>query len=195
MSYSSNYLDQVYKGIKNASITDKNGTELGLDKGLEMWTEKAERVRMEYDGLIFFCGNGASATMAEHMSHDWFQNAKINTTTCSETAHITAISNDIGYDSVFSYRAERILSDKDLLVGISSSGNSVNILNAIEAAKKKGTFTIGLSGKNADNGMRSIVDLSFYVPLNTYSEVESAHALILHMALDSYLDRYRGGRH
>ena len=195
MSYCNDYLELIETGIKNTLVTDANGIEIGLDAGIALWADQVERTRIEKSGLLFFCGNGASATMAEHMSHDWFQNALVNTTTCAETAHITAISNDLSYDEVFSYRVKRILSNKDILIGISSSGNSPNIVNAISAAKKNGVFTISLSGKASDNKIRRMTDLSFYVPLSTYGEVESAHAIILHMALDYYLDKFLGGRH
>ena len=131
--------------------------------------------------MIFFCGNGASATMAEHMSHDWFQNAGVNTYTCSETSHITAISNDVSYADVFAYRIERVLTEKDILVTISSSGNSPNVIRAIEEARKKGAFIITVSGKDGGNQSRKLGDLNFYVPLDTYGLVESAHAVLLHI--------------
>ena len=144
---------------------------------------------------MFFCGNGASATMSEHMSHDWFQNAQINTYSVSETSHLTAISNDLSYEDVFAYRIDRICSEKDILVTISSSGNSPNVVKAIQTARKKGTFIITVSGKGQDNSSRANGDLNFYVPLNTYGMVESAHAVLIHGALDYFLDKYMGGRH
>ena len=195
MAYCEDYLELICKGIANTIVTDTDGKEINLDKGIELWAKQVEHIRTCTDGLLFFCGNGASATMAEHMSHDWFQNALVNTTTCSETSHITAISNDLSYEEVFSYRIKRILSSKDLLVGISSSGNSPNIVNAISSAHLNGAYTLSLSGMKRNNTIRSMADLNFYVPLDTYGEVESAHALILHMALDYFLDNYLRGRH
>ncbi len=193
--YYNDYFALIINGLHNSIVTDTTGKEISLDEGLEVWAEKAQFVKKDAKGLIFFCGNGASASMAEHMSHDWFQNAVINTTTCAEISHITAISNDLSYDDVYSYRVKRILSEKDILVGISSSGNSQNIVNAIIAAKDNGAFTISLSGKEQDNKIRKLADLNFYVPLEHYGEVESAHAVLLHAALDYYLDKYMEGRH
>jgi D-sedoheptulose 7-phosphate isomerase len=80
-------------------------------------------------------------------------------------------------------------------VGISSSGNSPNIVNAISAAKDNGAFTITISGKKDDNKIRRMGDINFYVPLETYGEVESAHAVLLHVALDYFLDEFMKGRH
>lgn len=195
MGYSRDYFDLIKDALDNMTVTDKAGKEIDADHGLEIWADKAYDIREKTDGLIFFCGNGASASMAEHMSHDWFQNAKINTTTCAETSHITAISNDLGYENVFAYRVNRILSDTDMLVGISASGNSPNIVKAMDAANLKGAFTVSASGKRPDNSIRKMGDLNFYVPLDKYGEVESAHAILLHSALDLFLDKYMGGRH
>lgn len=195
INYFSEYIKKINEGLSNAVVTDINGNEMSYDEGLNIWTDKAQFVKEISKGLIFFCGNGASASMAEHMSHDWFQNAVINTTTCAEVSHITAISNDVGYEDVYSYRIERILSDKDILVAISSSGNSPNIVKAVETAKANGVFTITVSGKKLDNKIRQMGDLNFYVPLEHYGEVESAHAVLLHCALDYYLDKYMEGRH
>lgn len=189
------YTEDVLTGVKNVIITDQKGNKMLVQEAIDLWGEKVREVRDEKRGIVFFCGNGASASMAEHMSHDWFQNAEVNTTTCAETTHITAISNDLSYEDVFSYRINRILSENDILVTISSSGNSPNIVKALEAGKKKGAYCITFSGKGADNKSRQMGDLNFYVPLDTYGLVESAHAVILHAALDNFLEKYMGGKH
>lgn len=195
MGYREDYTALIQKGLQDMIVTDNLGRKLDVDYGLAVWADRAYELRQITGGLIFFCGNGASATMAEHMSHDWFQNAVINTTTCAETSHITAISNDISYEDVFAYRVKRILSKRDMFVGISSSGNSPNIIKAIQAANDNGTFSISVSGKKPDNKIRQMGKLNFYIPLETYGEVESAHAVLLHMALDYFLDKYMGGKH
>ena len=191
--YGDDYFIEVCKGLKESVATDKAGI-VDMDSALEKWAMRA-RETQQNGGLVFFCGNGASCTMAEHMSHDWFQNAKVNTYTCSETSHITAISNDVSYEDVFSYRIDRILSKNDMLVTISSSGNSPNIVKAIKTAQSKGAFVVTLSGMKSDNKSRMMGDLNFYVPLPTYGTVESGHAVLLHTALDLFLDKYQGGRH
>jgi len=187
------YFTEVAEGLQNTKAS-YFGEDISFDKGMELWCERARQTQ-ERGGMLFFCGNGASATMAEHMSHDWFQNAKVNTYTVSETAHLTAISNDVSYADVFAYRIERVLTDRDILVTISSSGNSPNVIRAIEEAKKKRAFVITVSGKGADNESRRMGDLNFYVPLDTYGLVESAHAVLLHSVLDAFLEKYMGGRH
>lgn len=188
-----NYFKEIYDGLEN-TIAVCEGEKVPLTRAIDFCIERIRKTNNS-DGLMFFCGNGASATMAEHMSHDWFQNGKINTYTCSETAHITAISNDLSYEDVFAYRVERMLTKRDILVTISASGNSANIIKAIWAAKKKGAFVITVSGKSPDNTSVKMGNLVFYVPLDTYGLVESSHAVLLHCILDEYLDKYMGGRH
>lgn len=189
------YMDDVFAGLENIQVTFGDGRLLSMEEGLSIWAERVKQVRDENEGLIFFCGNGASATMAEHMSSDWFQNAEVNTCTCSEVAHLTAVSNDFSYEDVFSFRVRRILSANDMMVAISSSGNSSNIVKAIKSAKEKGVFCITITGMKENNIARKLGDLNFYVSLPTYGLVESAHAVIIHAALDYFLDKYMGGKH
>ena len=193
-NYTKDYFAAIKNGLDAMIATDKEGAVLGHDEALEAWADKCEELKKE-KGIFFFCGNGASATMAEHMSHDCFQNADFLTETCSETSHITAISNDVSYEDVFSYRISKMLGEKDVLITISSSGNSPNVVKAIKTARELGVFIVTVSGKKEDNQSRQMGDLNFYVPLETYGMVESAHAVLLHCWLDMYLDKYMGGRH
>lgn len=193
--YFKEYTRDIDEALQRMVVTDKSGNQLTADEGYEIWADQARKLQQETGGLMFFCGNGASATMAEHMSHDWFQNAQINTYSVSETSHLTAISNDMSYEDVFAYRINRICSERDMLITISSSGNSPNVIKAIQTAREKGTYIITVSGKGSDNQSRTNGDLNFYVPLVTYGMVESAHAVLLHGALDCFLDKYMGGRH
>lgn len=188
------YFSDIHMALCSLIVTDEEGKELTQEEGMRRWIGRIKEVR-KASGCIFLCGNGASAAMAEHFSHDFFQNAKIRTDTCSETSHITAISNDIGYEKVFAYRIERLISEKDLLITISSSGNSPSVIEAIKAAKEKRAFVLTLSGKKKENLSRQMGKLNFYVPLETYGMVESAHAVLLHSALDLFLDEMEGGRH
>lgn len=194
INYAADYFSELSKGISGLTVTDSAGGILRKEDALALCANKMNEVKKK-GGRAFFCGNGASATMAEHMSHDWFQNAEIDTYSCSETSHITAISNDISYEDVFCYRVKRILGKEDMIVTISSSGNSPNVIKALEAAKANGAFCVTFSGMKETNKSRTLGDVNFYVPLNTYGLVESSHAVLIHMMLDYYLDKYMGGRH
>jgi D-sedoheptulose 7-phosphate isomerase len=193
VSYLTTYTAEVTEGVNQTVATGQNGvfdTQTAFDK----WTRLVQD-RKAKGGVFFFCGNGASCTMAEHLSHDCFQNADMKTYTVSETSHITAISNDISYEDVFAYRIGKIGAENDVLIAISSSGNSPNVIKAIETAREKGMFVVTVSGKGGDNKSRKLGDLNFWTPLSTYGLVESAHAVLLHALLDAYLDKYMGGKH
>ena len=194
MHYLSDYANEVKQGLERMLVTDVAGRVLDIGVAFSRWSDCIQDSK-EKNGTFFFCGNGASCTMAEHLSHDCFQNANMNTYTVSETAHLTAISNDLSYDDVFAYRIGRIGKENDVLITISSSGNSPNIIKAIKAAREKGLYIVTISGKGAGNMSRELGDINFYVPLQTYGLVESAHAVLLHSLLDSYLDKHMGGRH
>ncbi len=174
-NYTADYFKDIHDGLKAMKVTDGSGKEISADAALEQWVDICEEKRKK-EGVFFFCGNGASATMAEHMSHDCFQNADFLTETVSETSHITAISNDVSYEDVFAYRIKKMLKEKDMLITISSSGNSPNIVKAIETAKQLGIFTVTVSGMKEDNRSRAMGDLNFWVPLRTYGMVESARS-------------------
>lgn len=192
--YAFHYFHDIEQGLRNMTAANAAGRPLSVDEALELWADTCEENRKR-QGLFFFCGNGASATMAEHMSHDCFQNADFLTQTVSETSHLTAISNDLSYEDVFSYRIGKTMKENDMLITISSSGNSPNIIKAIKKAKELGVFVVTISGKDENNRSRSLGDLNFWVPLPTYGMAESAHAVLLHCWLDLYLDKYKGGRH
>ena len=194
MSYSEDYFKDIHDALSNTVVAGADGAKLEVDEALRAFSSRIKAVQ-DSEGLVFFCGNGASCTMAEHMSHDFFQHAIVNTATCSETAHLTAISNDVDFEHVFAFRIKRVLSEKDILVTISSSGNSPNVIEAIKAARENGSYVVTFSGKGADNKSRQMGDMNFYVPLATYGMVESAHAVLLHACLDRFLDDYMGGRH
>lgn len=180
------YVDYLKAGLDKMKVIDKDGNEYSPDDGIQKWAELTLEVQKRH-GTVFFAGNGASATMSEHMSADLFKNGKVNTVSCSETAYLTAIGNDLSFDEVFAFRIANTMKPGDMLITTSSSGNSPNIVKAIEAAKKKGGLVITLSGMLSDNKSLSLGDLNFYVPALTYGGVEVAHASIHHCWLDQYL--------
>ena len=188
------YVRELTQALENMTVTGLNGEEINREDGIVHFTENAKRIQ-DAKGILFFAGNGASASMAEHMSHDFFQNGGFLTMTSSETAHITAIANDLSFENIFAYKIEKALSEKDALITISSSGNSPNVVKAIQVAREKGMFIITLSGMKPNNQSRNMGDLNYYIPANTYGMVEAAHAVLLHCLLDSFLERYMGGSH
>src|SRR3989338_9173856 len=118
-----------------------------------------------FGGKLFFIGNGASASIASHMATDFWKNAGIRALSFNDSSLLTCISNDYGYSRVFEKPIEAFAENNDILIAISSSGKSENILRAVSAAKKRRLKIITFSGFNNSNPLRSLGDINFYVPL------------------------------
>jgi D-sedoheptulose 7-phosphate isomerase len=142
-------------------------------------------------GRIFVCGNGGSAALADHFTCDCMKGVRTDSiltpkvvSLSSNGPLITAIANDIGYDEIFSYQLESLMTDGDILITISSSGNSPNIRKALTHAKVNGYKTISLCG--FDGGASLCADIPIHVKATNYGIVEDAHQAIIHM-LSQYL--------
>ncbi len=134
-------------------------------------------------------GNGGSAADAQHIAAELvgrygFDRPSIpSVALTTDTSNLTAIGNDYGYDKVFSRQMEGMGSEGDLFIGISTSGNSVNIVNAINAAKEKGVKTVALVGRDGGE-MAKIADYAIIVPSNDTPRIQESHILIGHMICD-----------
>lgn len=135
-------------------------------------------------GIVYVIGNGGSAGIASHFSNDLMKALKIASQTFYDSNLMTCLSNDLGYENVFSYPLERLMRPNDLLIAISSSGKSPNILNALDACLKKNGATITLSGFREDNPLRGKGHLNFWIPREDYGLVETAHFFLLHTVID-----------
>ncbi|MEG0962703.1 MAG: SIS domain-containing protein [Lachnospiraceae bacterium] len=133
---------------------------------------------------IFFVGNGGSAGIASHMTADFMKNGEIGTYSLYDSSMLTCMGNDYGYEFIFSKQLEHIGKPRDLLVAISSSGNSQNMVNAIGTAREKKMRVLTLSGFRADNKIKAMGDFNLYVPVEHYGMVESIHTLILQQVVD-----------
>lgn len=143
----------------------------------------------EHKTQLFFIGNGGSSAIASHMTADFMKNGGMNTYSLYDSAVTTCMGNDYGYEHIFSRPLEFLLRQEDLLVAISSSGNSQNIINAIDVAKRKGAAVITLTGFKPDNKVKQLGDINVYVPCERYGIVESIHNLILQQIVDEIMDR------
>ena len=138
---------------------------------------------------IFVCGNGGSAAIANHYICDYLkffrEKTKIKTQVYSLSSNIetiTAISNDISYDKIFSYQAESLCEKGYLIIIISSSGNSKNIVNLLKYTKKQKLTTIGFSG--FDGGLlKKKSDISIHINANNYGISEDSHHILMHLIL------------
>lgn len=138
---------------------------------------------------LFFIGNGGSSAIASHMTADFMKNGGMNTYSLYDNAVTTCMGNDYGYEFIFSRPLGFLLQEDDLLVVISSSGNSPNIVNAINVAKEKNAKVITFTGFKPDNKVKQMGDINVYVPCEKYGMVESIHNLILQQIVDEIMER------
>jgi D-sedoheptulose 7-phosphate isomerase len=138
------------------------------------------------NATIFTCGNGGSAAIANHMVCDHTKGTRADTEILprvhSLVANIeinTAIANDLAYDQVFSYQLHSYASPGDVLVAISSSGNSPNIVNAIQWAKEHRVTSIAMTGF-AGGKAKDMADIALYVAAHNYGVVEDVHQSLMH---------------
>lgn len=139
-------------------------------------------------GTIYFIGNGGSAAIASHMAEDYTKNGGLRAATFNDVSLITCFANDYGYENVFVEAVKHYCGINDMLVGISSSGKSKNIILAIEQAKKTKIFTATLSSFKKDNPLRKCGDINFYVEADAYGFAEVSHHAILHALLDLHCE-------
>ncbi|ANS84682.1 D-sedoheptulose 7-phosphate isomerase [Vibrio scophthalmi] len=139
-------------------------------------------------GKVLSCGNGGSHCDAMHFAEELTGRYRENRPgypgiAISDPSHLSCVSNDFGYDFVFSRYLEAVGSKGDVLFGLSTSGNSVNILNAIEAAKNKGMKTIALTGKDGGK-MAGCADIEIRVPHFGYADrIQEIHIKIIHIVI------------
>ena len=149
----------------------------------------------ETKSKIYFFGNGASAAFANHMALDFSKNGKILARSLSDSALLTALSNDYSYEQamVEYLKVERVTKD-DLVVTISSSGNSPNVVGVLDYCKNNNIQSLALSGLKNDNKSISLADYSIYVPMKTYGMVECIHQIFLHLILDESMEIFEWDR-
>ncbi|MBS3905167.1 MAG: SIS domain-containing protein [Simkania sp.] len=148
----------------------------------------------EMGGIVYVIGNGGSAGIASHFYADLMKVLEIPSSTLFDSNLTTCISNDYGYEVVFSAPLKILLREEDLLIAISSSGKSRNILNAVEVAQEKGARVITLSGFLQDNPLRKKGMLNFFLDVEEYSLVEMGHLFILRVFIDYLQKRQFSGQ-
>ena len=188
------YTGEVATCLLETIVTRQDGTVVLQTDALEQWVQLCKTVRDDRKGLLWFIGNGASATISEHMSLDAMKAGRFKTGSCSETSYLTAICNDVSSEDLFAFKLDRQFSSDDMLITTSSSGNSPNVIKAIEVCRAKGGIIVTLSAMQPENKSRKLGDLNFFVPASTYGLAEVCHAAIMHCWLDLFLDKYEGGR-
>lgn len=175
------------RDIVSASIEVKK--EVMQDEGLISSVQKVVNeivAAFQAGKRVYFCGNGGSAADAQHLAAEFSGRFYIDRRALPaealhcNTSYLTAVGNDYGYDLVYSRIIGGIGEVGDVLVGLSTSGNSKNIIKAFETAREKGIVTVGLTGKTGGD-MRSLSDILLNIPSNDTPRIQEAHILLGHI--------------
>ena len=181
-------LDQFKNTVESIEITNTENIGFLLEDGLTEIYKLLVGVQKKKRSL-YIIGNGGSAAIASHAVIDFMNVGKISAHTLHDPSTLTCMSNDYGYENAFSKILNITLKKEDLLIVISSSGQSKNMTNAVKAAKKNGTTVITLSGFDSKNTLRTLGDINIWINSRDYGMVEIAHQFILHNLADRFIDK------
>jgi D-sedoheptulose 7-phosphate isomerase len=172
--------------LDGTQATDLQGAPLDQARAFRAAQELILAVRSA-PGKVMVVGNGGSAAIASHLQTDLAHSLGVRALVFTEPSTLTAQANDHGYEHAYRNLTRLWADPGDLLVAISSSGRSANILGACEAARSHGAGLITFSGFAPGNPLRALGDLNFYVASAEYGPVESAHSVLLHHLTDQIL--------
>ena len=176
------YIDE-YLALEKKTLEALDRTQIRavLDRVMEAY---------QAEGTIYVFGNGGSASTASHMVNDFnkgiseYVDKKFRLVCLNDNVStLMSIANDISYDEVFRFQLRNKLKPNDLVVGISGSGNSKNVVNAISYAKEQGVKTVSLCGFSGGK-LKELADVSFYVQLNNMQVVEDMHLILNHLLMN-----------
>lgn len=156
---------------------------------------------LENENMIYIMGNGGSAATASHFQNDFnkgvseYTDKKFRFLCLNDNVStVMAIANDIGYEEIFRFQLRGRLQPGDLVIGISGSGNSKNVLNAVEYAKECGNTVVGITGFGGGK-LRELADLSLHVPVNSMQITEDIHMLFDHLMMSIFYRELCGIEH
>ena len=176
-------IEEITKEIRE-SIQTKEKLIANIPLIIEVAEEIADAIKN--GGKVIFCGNGGSAADSQHIVGEFLGKFQKNRqpypamALTTNTSTITAISNDFSFDEIFARQIQAICSDKDVVVGISTSGNSTNVIKAIEEAEKKGAYTIALTGDDGGQ-LAKKAKKTIKVPSNNTQRIQESHILLGHL--------------
>ena len=178
-------LEELRQTVMDMTVTQELSRELSLEIGVKKAEQLLLSVQKEKKDL-YIIGNGGSAAIASHAVTDFMNEGKISAHTLHDSAIFSCMANDYGYDGAFSKIIMLTMKPADVLIAISSSGQSKNIICAVESAKQAGSTVITFSGFDNNNPLRRMGDMNFWCDSEDYGVVEIAHQFILHNLSDRF---------
>lgn len=179
----STYLETLTRIISQIEVTTNNSETLMMDNGAQQVVDLIKKIKAT-GKKVMVVGNGGSAAIASHIHNDLSKSVGVRALVFNETPLLTAFSNDLSYTVAFKQHVTLWADREDMLIAISSSGKSENILLAAKSASALGCTVVTLSGFKKDNPLRQIGHVNFYVPSDEYGYVELAHSILSHYISD-----------
>lgn len=175
-----------FKDLLECSVvSDKDGIADEIETGIAAFCDRLAAMRTNGNNL-YLVGNGGSAGVAGHAATDFFNVAKLRAVTLHESSLLTCMANDFGYENAFARMLAQMVNPGDVVIAISSSGQSMNIRNAAMQAARNGGMVVTLSGFAQDNPLRSMGEINFWLDSCNYGFVEIGHQFILHNISDRF---------
>ncbi len=178
----------IYIDMLSCVETTENNNHVNFDK----WSQSVLNIfncAKDECRNLFLIGNGASCSMASHLAVDFTKNGGINSFSINEGTLLTCFSNDFSYETAYLEILKRKMNNADVLIAISSSGKSKNIINAVDFIRKnyKDSPIITFNGFKNNNPLNQMGNYNLYLPAEDYGMVESGHAYYLHLLIDLFV--------
>ncbi len=174
---------QLCQLVQNSVCTDDNAASMALDAGIGR-ISRLLRATRQNAGNVYIVGNGGSAAVASHIANDLCNVAELRAMSLLDHTALTCFANDYGYENVYSHRLERIARADDVLIAVSSSGASENIVRASTTMRRLGGVIVSLSGFEPDNPLRASGNVNLWIDSTDYGLVEIGHLFMLHHLVD-----------
>ena len=178
-----NYISGFANTLDRTVFSSSSGLTLSVDSGCSAALRLLREVA-KHDSSVFLIGNGGSSAVASHIANDLCNTSRLRAITLNDHAILTCFSNDYGYADAYAMHIARIARSGDLLIAISSSGGSQNILKAISQMHRLGGRVMTLTGFRNDNPVRGLGDLNVWLDSTEYGMVETGHLLVMHYLAD-----------
>ena len=182
----STYLSELTRLLSSIEIRDRAEEIFSLDAGAGRVIDLIRGLK-QTDRKALVVGNGGSAAIASHTQNDICKALGIRALVFTEQPLLTALSNDDGYEVAYEKMVKLWAESGDLMLAISSSGQSENILRAARAAREAGCHIVTMSGFSHENPLRGLGDINFYVPSSSYGHVELVHGTLCQFLTDALL--------
>lgn len=182
------YFEELHQTIKAIAVTDHQAKPVDFFEAIGYCAENILSVDNS-GGKIMFIGNGANAGIASHIAADLSKNTNIPAMSFNDPVMLTASANDCGVENMFSVPIKVFAKSGDILIALSSSGNSPNIIKGIKTAREMGSKVITLTGFNSENPIRKMGYINFYSPSNSYALTEVTHHAVCHSLVNCIIEK------